>query len=47
MLGKLQETDPKIGRLRGINEDKPWEKFGLEAPWIVKQLGNLQVFAGK
>jgi hypothetical protein len=29
LLGRLQETDPKMGRLKGINEDKPFEKFGL------------------
>lgn len=51
LLAKLAETDPKIERLKAINEDKGkiyhkvgLQKFGLEGCWTSKVYGSTQLF---
>jgi len=40
----LAESDPEIERLKGINEDRPLEQLGFESNWLVKVIGDTQVF---
>lgn len=45
-MAALEEKDPLIERLKGINEDKPVFKE-LEGAWTVKLVGNPQQYAGE
>lgn len=43
-LAKFGQNDPKIERLKAVNEDKGLGKFGLQGCWVAKTYGNSQVF---
>ena len=43
-MNKFAENDPKVQRLKAINEDKGLEKFGIEGCWTARTYGSTQVF---
>ena len=43
-MTKLAESDPRMERLKGINQDKPVDGMGVETAWNVRVIGSTQVF---